>query len=416
MNQMAFRPAPGVELFPIHDEALLFDQNGQRLFHLNAIATHIWSRLDSEMDVKSIANATAEAMCLDPAKARLFVLEMLKIWRGAGLLQDGCTFLSPQRTASPPHEALLNTSDKEIKRTILPTRQLYRLLDTVFSVGFSNASLADSTISIFRHLRTALDPVNAVSIDIIEHECGIQILHGNQILRECLSTREIIPLLQGLLGLMAIRAYGYLLAVHASCLARSDDVLLLAGKSGSGKTTMAAALMAAGWAYMSDDTALLLPQTLDCVGVPYPLTVKEPSWRTLDRYFPIIDQAPTHLRRDDQLVRYLSPPYHVSRRPRRVRWIGFPHHSANSSSMRMLDQVEGLYRLLEHCCAIPHFLNSGDIQQLVRWSASIRFFEFAIADIDDSVAQVAAVTGANAGRATRIPISDDSYKSSTACT
>ena len=60
--------------------------------------------------------------------------------------------------------------------------------------------------------------------------------------------------------------------------------------------------------------------------------------------------------------------------------------------MRPLEQIEGLYRLLEHCCAIPQFLNASDIRQLVRWSASTRFFEFAIGEIDEAVAQVGAMT------------------------
>jgi hypothetical protein len=267
----------------------------------------------------------------------------------------------------------------------------------MFSLGFSNMTLASVVAPIFQHLRTELDATDAWYLDIVETKHDVRVLHGDRIIGQCLSAREIAPLLHGLMGLLAIRSYGYLLAVHASCLVQSGNILMLAGRSGSGKSTMTAALMALGWGYMSDDTALLLPETLECVGVPYALTIKEGSWPHLKRYFPTIDQTAVHLRSDDRLVRYLCPDHHSSLKSRPVRWIGFPHYSATAtSSIELLDEVDGLYRLLEHCCAIPHLLSSRDVQQLVQWSAGVRFFEFAISDIDEAIAQVTAIIGEEA--------------------
>jgi hypothetical protein len=188
---------------------------------------------------------------------------------------------------------------------------------------------------------------------------------------------------------------------------------MLAGKSGSGKTTMAAALMADGWEYMSDDTMLLLPQTLDCIGVPYSLTIKQGAWPILSSRAPYLEQAPIHVRADDQPVRYLSPPPRDFARPFPVRWIGFPHRSTTGeSSMRRLDRIEGLYRLLEHCCAIPEFLDAEDARCLTRWSADVRFFEFAATNTDDAVAQVAALVSADMGDegAYLLPTLDESHK------
>jgi hypothetical protein len=250
-------------------------------------------------------------------------------------------------------------------------------------------------------------------LNVIDTAHGFKVLHGTSVIGRCTTLRELGPLLHGLVGLLAVRHYKHLLAIHASCLVRSGNALLLPGRSGSGKTTMTAALMAAGWEYMSDDTALLLPQTLECVGAPYALTLKEGAWPIVRRYFPIIDRAASHLRSDERWVRYLCPTRHNSLKPRPVRWVGFPHRSTTAtSSMHPLEQVEGLYRFLEHCCAIPHLLDSNDIQLLVRWSANIRFFEFAIADIDEAVAQVDAMTGTEGeAQSITLPTSDDSRKS-----
>lgn len=410
MNQMpSCRPAPEVELLPINDEGILFDQNGQRLFHLNTVATLIWSRLDKGQDIEDIAQATGQAMCVEHIRARQYVLDMLKTWRATGLLQGGCNFPSPERAGGSFDE--ISLEGEYLQQPVIPARQHYQFLDSVFSLGFGSSVLRELVDPIVQHLRTQTNDNNLFYLNIIDTRHGFTVVHGSSVIGRCTSPRELGPLLHGLLGLLAIRRYKYLLAIHASCLGRSGNALLMPGRSGSGKTTMTAALMAAGWEYMSDDTALLLPQTLGCVGVPYALTIKEDAWPILRRYYPSMDRAPIHLRSDERLVRYLCPTRHDFSKPRPLRWVGFPHRATTAtSSMRLLDQIEGLYRMLEHCCAIPHFLSSGDIQLLVNWSANTRFFEFAITDIDEAVAQVDAMTERDAPDIP-LPTSDDSRKS-----
>jgi hypothetical protein len=411
MNQMPpFRPAPGVEFLPLNGEGLLFDQNGQRLFHLNAVATVIWSCLDNGQDIEHIAQATGQAMCIEHVRARQYVVDMLKAWRTAGLLQGSCHFPSPERASDSLGEICSEVSNEELRQPVMPARQQYQFLDSVFSLGFASVELRELVDPIFQHLTTQAK-ARDFCLDIIYISHGFGVRHGGSVIGRCTSQREVGPLLHGLVGLLAIRRYKYLLAIHASCLGRSGNALLLPGRSGSGKTTITAALMTAGWDYMSDDTALLLPQTLGCVGVPYALTIKESAWPILRRYHPSIDRAPIHLRSDERLVRYLCPRSHGSSVPRPVRWVGFPHRST-TSSMRLLDQIEGLYRMLEHCCAIPHLLSSGDIQLLLDWSANTRFFEFATTDIDEAVAQVDAMTGTERDAPDiLLPISDDSRES-----
>jgi hypothetical protein len=411
MNQMPpFRPAPGIEFLPVNDEGLLFDRNGQRLFHLNAVATAIWSCLDKGQDIEDIAQATGRAMCVEHVRARQYVLDMLKIWRTAGLLEGSCHFPPPERPSDSLGEICPETSKEELQQPVMHARQHYQFLDSVFSVGFVSPELRELSEPIFQHLRTHAR-ASDFCLDVIYIEHGFAVRHGSSIVGRCTSQREVGPLLHGLVGLLAIRRYKYLLAIHASCLGRSGNALLLPGRSGSGKTTITAALMTAGWEYMSDDTALLLPQTLACVGVPYALTIKEGAWPILRRYHPSIDQAPIHLRSDERLVRYLCPRIHGSSAPRPVRWVGFPHRST-TSSMRLLDQIEGFYRMLEHCCAIPHLLSSRDIQLLLDWSTNTRFFEFATSDIGEAVSQIDAMTGTERdARDIALPISDDSRES-----
>jgi hypothetical protein len=147
--------------------------------------------------------------------------------------------------------------------------------------------------------------------------------------------------------------------------------------------------MAAGWEYMSDDTILLAPGTLDAVAVPYSLSIKQGAWSILRSRFPTLDRSPVHVRSDDKVVRFLRPTERICREERAIRWVGFPHRSASgSSSMRSLDCTEGIYRLLEHCCAVPKLLKCSDVRDLIQWSTHVHFFEFAVKDLDEALRQI----------------------------
>jgi hypothetical protein len=154
-------------------------------------------------------------------------------------------------------------------------------------------------------------------------------------------------------------------------------------------------LLSAGWQYLSDDTILITPDALGVVPMPYSLALKRGSWPLLASWLPDLAQLPVHQREDGKAVRYLPPPRTDFRRERSARWIGFPHHSQSGETvLRRLGRLEGLYRILEHCCAVPRALEANDVQQLIQWTGRLQFFEFATGDLADAVARIEALTSA----------------------
>jgi hypothetical protein len=69
--------------------------------------------------------------------------------------------------------------------------------------------------------------------------------------------------------------------LHAGVVARGGRAVLLPAAMESGKTTLTAALLQRGWDYLSDEAALIHPETLRVQAYPKPLSVDEGSWGVL---------------------------------------------------------------------------------------------------------------------------------------
>ncbi len=86
--------------------------------------------------------------------------------------------------------------------------------------------------------------------------------------------------LVGTVNLAAIRHGAGSLMPHAAAVARADgSVALLCGSSGAGKSTLATALIARGCAYLTDETTVLEPQTLEVQPFRKPISLKSGSQR-----------------------------------------------------------------------------------------------------------------------------------------
>lgn len=89
-----------------------------------------------------------------------------------------------------------------------------------------------------------------------------------------------------MLELCEERLQGFV-TLHAAAVARAGRLVLLAGESGAGKTTLTLALLEAGWTYLSDDLAPVSRDTVLVHPFPKPLGVKDPAaWESVRVSFP----------------------------------------------------------------------------------------------------------------------------------
>jgi hypothetical protein len=123
-----------------------------------------------------------------------------------------------------------------------------------------------------------------------------------------LSRDEVFPGLYYRLFERGMAALNHRLIFHAAAVARNGRALLLPAPSGSGKSTLAAALTASGWTYLSDELAVVDPQTLCVEPFALPIGLKDKSMAALAAFVPALEDLPRHVRADGVGLRYLAPP------------------------------------------------------------------------------------------------------------
>ena len=96
--------------------------------------------------------------------------------------------------------------------------------------------------------------------------------------------------------------------IHAATLERGGRALLLPAPPGSGKSTLCAALMCRGWRLLSDEFALLDPQSRVLQPIPRPVALKGPSIALLKAWSPDAWLGPEVDNNEGERVAYLRPP------------------------------------------------------------------------------------------------------------
>jgi len=120
---------------------------------------------------------------------------------------------------------------------------------------------------------------------------------------------EILAHLDVAVNSTAVEKLGHrYLFFHAGAVALGEAGVILPAPPGSGKTTLVAGLIAAGFRYFSDEVAVLDPSSSRLMPFPKSLFVKHGAQGVLASRYPLLaSQAPSS-RLGGELVWYLPPP------------------------------------------------------------------------------------------------------------
>ena len=94
---------------------------------------------------------------------------------------------------------------------------------------------------------------------------------------------EVLPSLEWGINSRVIATRSNYLQLHAATMVYRGQGIIFAGTSGCGKSTLAAALLSRGWRYLSDEFALINPNTLFLHPFPKALCIKRGAFKLIQR-------------------------------------------------------------------------------------------------------------------------------------
>jgi hypothetical protein len=179
----------------------------------------------------------------------------------------------------------------------------------------------------------------------------------------------------------------FTLALHAALLRYGDTQLLIAGASGAGKTTLALALAAEEGCVMLGDDIVIVDETNQLRGIPFPIAVKDGSWPLLKDFCPKLASLPIHIRPDGKIVKFL--PGGVDRGDNsstKNKTIVFVRQNpAGRCSLSRMHPLDAFQRLLAEAAAPGHRLTDTAFAALRELVNTSQAFEMEISRLEDAI-------------------------------
>ena len=195
------------------------------------------------------------------------------------------------------------------------------------------------------------------------------------------------PLVKTALWTKAVNAYDFILNLHAGVVAKGTSCILLPAASGSGKSSLTAALAHSGFRYFSDEVGLVERGTLRVVPVPLATCVKSTGFDVMSRYYPEIATLPAHKRDDGKVVVYVPPrPAEMRHEPGLVTHIFFPRYAEGEATrLEPLSRSVAFTRLMDQCVALRHRLDPDNVRDMINWMSKIDCYSLTFSSLDEAV-------------------------------
>lgn len=264
--------SPAAVLYGFDGRDILFDPGHRRAFLLNPTAADVWRGLATGWQPEQLTHRLAEREQVPLDRAAEMIRDLIEQWRATGLLEPGddanagTASLSPGRIEGA-REVALRLYDREVR---------VRCNDEALLANL--CAVAGSGMSVDAEPTATVLELAAIASGFVLAKNGEPIYLAR--------TRARIR--WALLRFLILESGGrdqWCALLHASAVARTGRAVVLAGKSGAGKTTLTAALLAEGLSFVADD---IVP--IDAGGgvwpVPLAMGIKAAGWPVVEALLP----------------------------------------------------------------------------------------------------------------------------------
>ncbi len=290
-------------------------------------------------------------------------------------------------------------SERSLLRNVLQRRmrdqgssrrkRTYKILSIRLRIEYGDEEIEARIHPALQHL-AVLDGEADRQYTVTGIDGGYVLLDGVAPLAYSESLEQITPRIKTLLAQAASESGEYVFQLHAGVVSDGELCVLFPAAPGSGKTTLSAAMMHAGYQYFSDEVALLEGPELKVRPVPISLSVKRGAREVLASRFPELRESWQHLREDCETVTYLNPRPEAMRYDKDlsypVAWIVFPKYMPGKETKLIpLDRGEAVARLAKEILVVGKRLDSEMVRSLVRWVERVGCYELPNSSLDEAV-------------------------------
>lgn len=366
---------------------------GRQIHLLNEIGRDLLSlyqRFDGEEPHRALSDTIATRYGLDCASASIQAAAVLAMWQTAGLIaaEPGYTVAGPSENWVIPLPASGGLDAAEISIS---------LLGYGFGLYIGDESLRACVLRTLSNLKVSGTGHRSHKLRIVgDHNKWTLFLNDEA--QSAGSTADDAALnVLGCLIDLACRAEERLLVVHGAGLTLPDGTgLLLCAPGGSGKTTLATALNAAGIGLLSDD---LVPVDMDgnLLSIHTPICLKPGSWGVVSACRADVLDAVIVLRQGSP-VRLLAPVSVSSATAVKPRLMVFPRYEPGKPPVcRPASPEESLQRIIEAGSVIRD-LTQAKLRLLTQWVSAIPAFVISYPDLEAATEQVRLLLKSGNGR------------------
>ncbi|MBV8651909.1 MAG: HprK-related kinase A [Alphaproteobacteria bacterium] len=192
----------------------------------------------------------------------------------------------------------------------------------------------------------------------------------------------------GMNWVISTTAHQYLV-IHAAVVERNGLAMLLPAPPGSGKSTLCAGLSFRGWRLLTDELALVRPDTGDVVPLARPISLKNETIELIRRFAPdAVMGAPTEGSSKGTIVLVKPPASSIDAidRPARPRWIVFPRYEAGAALTYTPRSKAATFIQLGDSAMNYNILGETGFDTMADLIDRCDIGDFAYSDLDEAVA------------------------------
>jgi len=354
--------------FEVEGGGVVVRSDVQALFLLNSTALGIWGQLRNGASPGGIARHLAFAYGISFDIALHDVRAAIQTW------QEGLLSFSVPKV--PPQADHISSSNAEIAFDC-------RLHGTSFRILLSSSDLADEIVPRLESLRVTVLDSPDITFRLVHAENRVYITRDDELLTvEDHPTYARIVLLNEIARLSEANRE-FLAILHAGACGSESNCLIFPAATHSGKTTLAATLMASGLMLYADDSVALRRADRQVTPMPFALMIREGSWPIISERFPAFESLPIY-ERYGETVKFLQPRHDIPLSPAPCGGVVFSQWKAGvKTSSKPLTTFDALLRLKDSGFWLAH--DREGIRTFLEWLERLPVFELVYSDIDDAV-------------------------------